>query len=155
MSHEAVSWIIQLPITACSSTAFRVLALLAERADGLGQGAWVSKAKTASVLQCSERTVQRAFRELLALDLIRLGNQNHPAMRARGGHRPTVYDVVTPALRIRESWGVNPVSSDDLRGDNLGPPGETPTVARTTHEPNYQDSRSSPTPVTARDGRGQ
>lgn len=150
MSKEAVLWTCQLPISACSGTAFRVLVNLAERADAYGYGAWPAVGKLAATLECSPRTVQRALRELVLSGLIRVGDQSQAAY-IRADHRPTVYDVLTPALVYRESRGDIPVTPSDSRGDNYGLHGVTTVVARTTHEPNYQDSLSHPTYLTARE----
>lgn len=139
MSKEAVLWTCQLPMSACSGTAFRVLVNLAERADKLGYGAWPGVSTLAESLECSERTVQRAFRELVTRGLIRVGDQRAVA-HIRADHRPTVYDVLTPALQYIESRGDIRVTPSDSRGDNYGLHGVTTGVAITTHEPTYQDS---------------
>jgi hypothetical protein len=119
----------------CSPAAFHVLVIMAERADEYGYGAWPSIRNMATSLACSERTVQRAIRELLAprkdpetqeeLDpLIRLGDQSQTEHMQ---YRPTVYDVLTPALRYIEKQGRHnmsplPKSRGDIfvpvRGDN-------------------------------------
>lgn len=150
MSHEAVLWTCQLPMSACSGTAFRVLVNLAERADPLGYGAWPAVSTLADTLECSTRTIQRALRELVDAELIRIGDQSAVA-HLRSDRRPTVYDVLTPALRFTESRGDNRVTPPGSRGDNYGPHGVTTGVARTTLEPSYQDSISHLTYSTARE----
>jgi DNA-binding MarR family transcriptional regulator len=143
MSHEAVLWTCQLPMSACTGTAFRVLVNLAERADALGYGAWPAVTTLANTLECSTRTVQRALRELVEAGLIRVGDQS-AVEHLRHDRRPTVYDVLTPALRYIESGprGDIRVTPPESRGDIYGPHGVTTVVARTTHEPSYQDSIS-------------
>lgn len=141
MSKEAVLWSCQLPLTACGATAYRVLVILAERADPYGYGAWFGQEKLADTLECSTRTVRRATAELLAAGLIRKGNQAlatkaHP----RADRRPTVYDVLTPALRMLESRADSSVHPLPPRADSFGSHDRTSGVLRTTHEPTYQDS---------------
>lgn len=150
MSHEAVLWTCQLPMSACSGTAFRVLVNLAERADAYGYGAWPAVGTLADTLECSPRTVQRALRELVLAGLIRVGDQSQ-LEHIRADHRPTLYDVLTPALVYRESRGDNRVTPSASRGDNYGLHGVTTGVARTTHEPTYQDSVSNLTYPNARE----
>jgi hypothetical protein len=137
-------------MSACTGTAFRVLVNLAERADPLGYGAWPAVTTLATTLECSTRTIQRALRELVAAGLIRVGDQSAVA-HLRHDRRPTVYDVLTPALRYTESRGDNHVTPFESRGDIYGPHGVTTGVARTTHEPTYQDSISHLTYLNARE----
>lgn len=105
MSLEAYIWAANLPLSRCNGTPHRVLLQLADRADPLGYHAWPGVAHMAGVLECSERTVQRAIRTLLDDGLIRPGDQRYVA-HIRGGNRPTVYDVMTTALiRLEASGG--------------------------------------------------
>lgn len=140
MSHQAVLWTCQLPMSACSGTAFRVLVNLAERADPLGYGAWPAVSSLADSLECSTRTVQRALRELVVAGLIRVATDQRAVGHIRADHRPTVYDVLTPALQYTESRGDIRVTPSESRGDNYGLHGVTTVVAITTQEPTYQDS---------------
>lgn len=144
MSLDAYIWAANLPLSRCNGTSFRVLLQLADRVDTLGYGAYPYVSTIAKTLECSERTVQRAIRDLLDSGLIREGDQRHVA-HYDARYRPTVYDVLTPALIMTESRGVNPVTPTDSRGDRSRPAGVTTGVAhRTAPEPSYQDSLSIP-----------
>lgn len=152
MSLEAYIWAANLPLSACTGTPFRVLLQLADRADKLGYGAYPRVRTMADTLECSERTVQRALRDLVDHGLIREGDQRYVQHIDRR-YRPTVYDVLTAALVYLESRDDNSVTPDGSRGDNYGPPGVTTAVAlRTVQEPTYQDSHSDLSLVTAREG---
>ncbi|RBO72778.1 helix-turn-helix domain-containing protein [Microbacterium sp. H6] len=112
MSLNAYIWAANLPLSVCNGTPFRVLLQLADRADDLGYGAYPHVSTIAERLECSERTVQRAIKELRACDLIREGDQRWVEhLDAR--YRPTVYDVLTTALRYTEERGGGP----ETRGD--------------------------------------
>ena len=150
VSLEAYIWAANLPLSRCNGTPFRVLLQLADRADKLGYGAYPNVSTIAGVLECADRTVQRALRELVASGLIREGDQRYVAhLDAR--YRPTVYDVLTTALQVTESRGDIQVTPERSRGDRSVRPGVTPAVAQgTVQEPSYQDSRSHLTLVTAR-----
>jgi DNA-binding transcriptional regulator YhcF (GntR family) len=126
-------------MTACGAAAYRVLVILAERADPYGYGAWFGQEKLAESLECSTRTIRRALRELLDAGLIRKGDQS--LVKGRADRRPTVYDVMTPALRIRESREDSPVHPCGSRVDSFRSHGRTTGVHRTTHEPTYQDTQ--------------
>lgn len=127
MSHEAQSWVSTLPMKACGPAAFHVLVILAERVDEYGYGAWPSIKGMAKSLEVSDRTVQRAIRELIDLGLIREGDQ---AQTTHLQYRPTVYDVLTPALKYIESKGRHIMSPLPVsRGDKFGRSGVTTDVA--------------------------
>ena len=131
MSLEALLWVVDLPMNVCSSSAFRVLGKLADRADKLGRGAYPKVATIAAQLDCSHRTVQRAIRELLDLGLIREGDPSL-VQRARADHRPNVYDLMTSALVLHEhlaSRGDTSVTPPDSRGDSCCRNGVTVAVA--------------------------
>lgn len=150
MSLEAYIWAANLPLSRCNGTPFRVLLQLADRADSLGYGAWPHVSTIADILECSDRTVQRALRDLIAADLIREGDQRY-VQHLDARYRPTVYDVLTTALVFTESRGDNPVTPNRSRGDKNRRPGVTSAVAlRTVQEPTYQDSPTDLTLVTAR-----
>jgi DNA-binding transcriptional regulator YhcF (GntR family) len=155
VSLEAYIWAANLPLSKCNGTPFRVLLQLADRADKLGYGAYPSVSTIADTLECSERTVQRALRDLSRLELIREGDQRYVEhMDPR--YRPTVYDVLTTALRVTESRGDNHVTASQSRGDKSGRVGVTTAVAhRTVQEPTYQDSPRHLTLVTARESEEQ
>lgn len=128
MSLNAYIWAADLPLSACSGTAHRVLLKLADRADELGYGAFPKLETIAETLGCSKRTVQRAIRELLDAGLIREGDQSFvDHLDAR--YRPTVYDVLTWALQYAESRGDNCVTPKRSRGDKKGQLGVTTGVA--------------------------
>jgi len=151
VSLEAYIWAANLPLSRCNGTPFRVLLQLADRTDGLGYGAYPHVSTIADVLECSERTVQRALRELLAADLIREGDQRY-VQHLDSRYRPTVYDVLTTALVYTESRGDNSVTPSRFRGDKNRRPGVTTGVAlRTAQEPTYQDSPRALTLVTAQE----
>ena len=153
MSLEAYIWAASLPLARCSGTAFRVLLQLADRADPHGYGAYPSAAAIADTLECSTRTVYRAFKELRIAGLIREGDQRY-VEHLDPRYRPVVYDLLTPALSIREhlaSRGDISVTPDESRGDRNVHPGVTTGVAQTVQEPTYQDSPRHLTLVTARE----
>lgn len=151
MSLDAYIWAASLPLSTCNGTTFRVLLQLADRADKVGYGAFPGVATIANTLECSDRTVQRALKELLAAGLIREGDQRY-VDHIDPRYRPTVYDLLTPALVYNESRGDNAVTPTDSRGDKNGRSGVTTVVAhRTVLEPSYQDSLSHPTYSTARE----
>lgn len=133
MSLAALLWAADLPLSVCNGTTYRVLLKLADRADDLGYGAYPSVRSIAAVLQCSERTVYRALAELRSKGLIREGDQRYVS-HLDPRYRPTVYDVLTPALRGTESRGDIPVIPARSRGDRSGRPGVTPVVNRTVQE---------------------
>lgn len=154
MSLEAYIWAASLPLSACNGTAFRVLLQLADRADPYGYGAYPHVGTIADVLKCSKRTVQRAIQELGAEGLIREGDQRY-VRHLDARYRPVVYDLITPALQVREhlaSRGDNNVTPIASRGDSSWHPGVTTVVAQgTVQEPTYQDSISHPQYPTARE----
>lgn len=174
MSLEAYIWAANLPLSRCNGTPFRVLLQLADRADQMGYGAYPSIGTIADTLECSTRTVQRALLELRASGLIRYGDQRYVA-HIPADRRPTVYDVVTPALLAKEHLvkltnitdpieynqraylerGDNYVTPSPERGDNYGPDGVTTVVAQTVLKPSYQDTPRHLTLVTARESEGR
>lgn len=151
MSLSAYMWAADLPLSRCNGTTFRVLLKLADRADDLGYGAYPSVHAIAETLECSERTVQRALRELQASGLIREGDQRY-VEHLDPRYRPTVYDVLTTALTHLESRGDTQVTPHRSRGDKKPRSGVTTVVAhRTAHRTTYQDSQRHLTLVTARE----
>lgn len=146
-------WAASLPLNACSAAGYRVLLLLADRVDPIGYTAWPSVVGMAETLECSPRTVQRAIRELVDAGLIRKGDQRH-VDHIRPDRRPTVYDLLTPALKSIESRGDTYVTPPRSRGDRSRRNGVTSAVARTFPEPFYQDSLSQRSFVTAREAAG-
>ncbi|MDQ1169575.1 hypothetical protein QE392_001379 [Microbacterium proteolyticum] len=151
MSLEAYIWCAALKLDVCNGTPFRVLLCLADRADSLGYGAYPHVSTMAEQLGCSDRTVQRAIRDLTAAGLIREGDQRY-VQHLDSRYRPTVYDVLTTALVTLESRGDNRVTPNRSRGDKKRHPGVTSAVAlRTVQEPTYQDSSRELTLVTAQE----
>ncbi len=154
MSLEAYIWAASLPLSACNGTAFRVLLQLADRVDPHGYGAYPHVTTIAETLECSTRTVQRALAELRIAGLIREGDQRY-VQHLDARYRPVVYDLITPAMRVREhlaSRGDNNVTPMASRGDSSWHPGVTTGVAqRTVQEPTYQDSQHHLSLVTARE----
>lgn len=151
MSLDAYIWAASLPLSTCNGTTFRVLLQLADRADKLGYGAFPSVSTISGVLECSDRTVQRALKDLLAAGLIREGDQRY-VDHIDPRYRPTVYDLLTPALTYTESRGDNSVTPTESRGDKNGRSGVTTVVAqRTVQEPSYQDTPRHPTYPAARE----
>lgn len=155
MSLEAYVWAANLPLAGIGAAPFRVLLLLADRTDKLGYGAYPSVASMADTLQCSERTVQRALRELEALGLIREGDQRYVA-HYDARYRPTVYDVLTAALTYTESRGDSSVTPEESRGDRFRRSGVTTVVAQ---EPSLNPPTKTSIPhlslVTARESEGK
>lgn len=150
VSLEAYIWAANLPLSACGGTSFRVLLQLADRADKLGYGAYPAVPTMAETLRCSDRTVQRALRELEGHGLIRQGDQRfvqHIPPRVR----PTVYDVLTDALIYMESRGDSSVTPSPEWGDTSGPSGVTPVVTQTVLNPLTKTSPPYLTLVTARE----
>lgn len=110
MSLSAYIWAANLPLTAAKGAPYRVLLQLADRADELGRGAYPHIGTIAAVLECSERTVYRAIDTLLEAGLIRRGDQRFVA-HLDPRYRPTVYDVMTTALKVIEA-----ADSDAIQG---------------------------------------
>lgn len=161
MSLEAYIWAANLPLSKCNGTPFRVLLQLADRADKFGYGAYPSVSTIATTLECSDRTVQRALITLLDLGLIRESKEQRYVEHIDPRYRPTVYDVRTAAMCIRETFeadasrGDSPVTPDASRGDRFGHPGVTTVVAhRTVLKPSYQDTSTDLTLVTAQESEG-
>lgn len=99
MSLNAYIWAADLPVTACSYVAFKVLLRYADNAGEDGTASWVSEARLADQIGCSERTIRRARKELIDADLLRRGDQRH-VEHIRADRRPVVYDVMTPPARM-------------------------------------------------------
>lgn len=154
MSLNAYIWAADLPLSVCNGTAHRVLLKLADRADDLGYGAYPSVKNIAASLVCSERTVFRALKELQLAGLIRRGDQRY-VEHIDPRHRPTVYDVLTWALKYSEehdeSRGDIRVTPGESRGDTNRRSGVTTGVTRTVLKPTYQDTSRHLSLVTARE----
>jgi hypothetical protein len=142
VSREAQQWVAQLPLGACKSlAAFRVLDKLADAHHTDTDHAFRDVGKLAAELECSDRTVQRALRELERLQLILVGDQNVLPRTIRSNRAPTAY-----RLPWRKDWGqpelpgvtagVTPAGAVDnsARGDRHAVPGVTTAVAHRTQE---------------------
>lgn len=92
MSWQAADWMDGLPFEVAKPLATRVLLKLANVAAQDGTRAYRMKYEVARELGVDARSIQRAYRELQAADLIRLGDQRAVA-HLPGNRRPTVYDL--------------------------------------------------------------
>jgi hypothetical protein len=137
VSWQATAWANDLGYdTLKSYLAFRVLSKLCNNADEHGRRAWRSKAELAAELGVSERSIQRAFKDLEQSFLITRGDQTY-VKHIRPDRRPTVYDMnlsykedsVPTELPI---YGETEISTGEPRGDNRVHDGETTVVAHRT-----------------------
>ncbi len=92
VSWQACNWADQLDYDVCGALPFRVLIKLANVAADDGSRAWRTKATMAKELGVSQRSVQRALKELEMAHLILRGDQSF-VERIRADKRPTVYDL--------------------------------------------------------------
>ncbi|AMB58248.1 helix-turn-helix domain-containing protein [Microterricola viridarii] len=92
MSWQAAEWMDGLPYDIAKPLATRVLLKLANVAAQDGSRAWRNVWEVANELGVDKRSVQRALRELLADDLIRVGDQR-AVHHIRADRRPVVYDL--------------------------------------------------------------
>ena len=77
---------------------FRIMMLLAKRADDDGTGAWPSLDNLAEQIRRSRRTAQRGLERLRDAGRIRLGDQSRIPDRIQANHRPKVWDIVIPGV---------------------------------------------------------
>lgn len=120
MSWQATQVVDDLPYDYCKPLAFRVLLKLANVADAHGRNAWGFRSILAEELGVDPRSIQRAFAELEALNLIRPGDQRS-TRHFQANRRPRVFDIVMSA-----GQGGQPTFEDGL--DDMNPeetPGET------------------------------
>lgn len=145
MSREAQQWVAQLPLSATKTlVAFRVLDKLADAHHTDTDHAYRDVRKLAAELGCSDRSVQRALRELERLQLVLIGDQrvlprSIPANRAPTAYRlPWRSEWTQPALLPEPAVTatVTPAGPVDnhARGDKNGGLGVTPVVAHRTQE---------------------
>jgi len=92
MSWQACDWMDSLAYDVCGPLASRVLLKLANVANTDGTRAWRSKAEMAHELGVSQRSIQRALKELEHAALIHPGEQEF-VHHIRADRRPTVYDL--------------------------------------------------------------
>lgn len=153
MSQQAMTWASELHYDAAPPMAFRVLLKLADVASKDGTRAWRSikgKDGMAAELGVSERSIQRALRELEELKLIKPGNQSHVA-GLRADRRPTVYDLQCglaqvdseeqPLDRRGDTRGDMVIHSPE-RGDTEPGHGATTDVAITSNPPTKTENAS-------------
>lgn len=118
MSWQAMAWADGLPYDATTPIAYRVLLKLANVAADDGTRAWRSKKDMADELDVSERTIQRALKELRGSVLIQPGDQRH-VTHIPANRRPTVFDLRMPRPAPRASLFDTP-SGETARGDSQG-----------------------------------
>lgn len=120
MSIEAISWVLGSQVG--DTTRKFVLAGFANHAHKDGRHAWPSIESIAEYVECSERTVQRAVRDLVADGWMREGDQQQVA-HLRGDRRPKVYDLAMNE-ETRAAWKAAGAATP--RGDTVTPrPGST------------------------------
>ena len=139
MSQQATVWALYDAPTDLDGSEFRILMLLADRADRDGTKAFPSASRLADEAGVSVRTVRYKLKSLEERGLIRRGDQTLMAKRP-ANRRPTVYDLCMdrgaevapqehePASSIRgaevapqEASGVQTgVQSETVRGANRG-----------------------------------
>lgn len=153
MSLAAYMWVADLPLDACTPTAFRVLLKYADRVNELGYHGWHTEAFLAETLRCSERTIRRARLELVSVGLLRVSeDQSAVTSTRRADQRPKVYDVMTTALQMHESHGGTFLSwSHRNGGTQTGRTGGHLVSIETVLETSYQDSITHVTYPTARE----
>lgn len=117
MSWQASLWAATLPHKRVAHIPFRVLMLLADHAHDDGKNIWRANSSLAAVLEVSERTIQRAIRELKDQGLIVPGDQRLTSHLPEH-RRPVVYD-----LMMHQPWS-QPTTLD---GAESAPVGELST----------------------------
>lgn len=151
MSLAAYMWAADLPLSACTPTAFRVLLKYADRVDELGYHGWHTEQFLAEKLECSTRTIRRARLELVAAGLMRESIDDFTLDR-RADRMPKVYDVLTTALVVHESHGGTFLSWAHMNGGTgTGRTGGQLVSIETVLETSYQDTPRHLTLVTARE----
>lgn len=152
MSLAAYMWAADLPLNACTPTAFRVLLKYADRVNELGYHGWHTEAFLAEKLECSERTIRRSRLELLERGLLRLSDDQDAVSFRSVNRRPKVYDVLTAALQMHEAYGGTFLTYSRVNGGTqTGRPGGQLVSIETALETSYQDIQEHPTLVTARE----
>lgn len=153
MSLAAYMWVGELPLDACTPTAFRVLLKYADRVDELGYHGWHTEEFLAEKFRCSTRTIRRARAELVAVGLMRLSeDQSYVAAGRRPDRVPKSYDVLTTALKMHERNGGTFLSWSRLNGGTgSGRTGGHLVSIETVQETSYQDSQKHLSLVTARE----
>ncbi len=115
MSQVGIAWAIdEAP---CPARLLAALLVIARRTDEYGRGSYQSVPTLAAKTRKSERQVQRDVRDLLALGLIREGDQDR-VLHIPADRRPIVYDLCIE--RVRGD------THDTPRGDIHGADGVTP-----------------------------
>ncbi|WP_280393196.1 helix-turn-helix domain-containing protein [Nocardia wallacei] len=111
MSWQAVEWVLQ-ECDADDYVEFRLLALLAHRANPDGTGAWPSVASLAEGIRRSPRTIQRGLERLRKAGRIRFGDQSLVPDTVAVNRRPTVWDVIIPGVTPNAETGGAGVTED-------------------------------------------
>lgn len=150
MSWQACAWADSLDCDTVDGIEFRVLVKLANVSNETGTIAYRSKADMAKELGRSQRTIQRALKNLELAALIKAGDQS-PVQHIRADRRPTVYEL---NFRYRTEFGQpeldwnhgeTELSTTRPRGDNYRHHGETAAVAQGTINKRSTSKRSSRT----------
>lgn len=118
MSLQAMAWAIaQKRVT--DPPARHVLLVLAQTASPEGEDAWRTVARLSEETGLSERTVQMKLQQLLAIGVIRLGDQNVVAVKIkRADRRPVVYDL---DIRAEELVAAGMANRKPARGAGNAP----------------------------------
>lgn len=154
MSWQASTWADSLPYELVGHLAYRVLVKLANVSNDKGTIAFRSKSEMAEELGVSQRSIQRALRELEMAALINPGDQSF-VRHIRADKRPTVYELnfrwrtqygapelPWPEVESGETERGDRVIHSPERGDSHGSSGETTAVAhRTINERDNSSSR--------------
>lgn len=152
MSWQASTWADSLPYDLVGHLAYRVLVKLANVSNDKGTIAFRSKSEMAEELGVSQRSIQRALRELESAALIKPGDQSY-VRHIRADKRPTVFELnfrwrtqySAPELPWPEDESGETERGDRVihnpeRGDSYGPSGETTAVAQGTINEQPRDS---------------
>lgn len=144
VSWQAVEWVLQ-ECDVDEYVEFRLLSLLAKRANADGTGAWPSVSTLAEEIRRGPRTVQRGLERLRSAGRIRLGDQSLIPDYVASNRRPTVWDVVIPGVTpvvIPDGSGVT--TDDTPNGDG----GASPDVTSEVGSGATHDDTPEPTGVT-------
>ena len=116
-----------------------VLLAIADSADHDGANAWPSIATVARKCLVSERTVQRAIRNLVALGELEVEDQAGGNAQSRADRRPNRYRVVLDGVSDRHP-AANGVTSEAERGDTQGANGVTRVSPEPSSDPSMDPS---------------
>ncbi|MGY1946683.1 helix-turn-helix domain-containing protein [Nocardia asiatica] len=99
MSWQAVNWVLYHS-DVDDYVEFRVLMLLANRADPDGTGAWPTQEELSTAVRRSDRTIRRALKSLREAGHIRFGDQKR--VPGTANHRPRAYDIIMSGGAVSE-----------------------------------------------------